>query len=159
MRVLISCGEPSGDLYAGALAREILSRDPSATITGFGSERLRAGGASLVADFEGLSVTGLLEVARVLPRTYAVYRQLVAHAAETRPDVFVAIDYPDFNFRLAHAMAEALSLASRIGVLADGVLVALDTPARIAASTDSQVRALLAPLVEASAALKGEGHA
>ena len=104
MRVLISCGEPSGDLYAGALAREILSRDPSATITGFGSERLRAGGASLVADFEGLSVTGLLEVARVLPRTYAVYRQLVAHAAETRPDVFVAIDYPDFNFRLAHAM-------------------------------------------------------
>ena len=104
MRVLISCGEPSGDLYAGALAREILSRDPSATITGFGSERLRAGGATLIADFEGLSVTGLLEVARVLPRTYAVYRQIVAHATEHRPDVFVAVDFPDFNFRLAHAM-------------------------------------------------------
>jgi lipid-A-disaccharide synthase len=104
MRVLISCGEPSGDLYAGALAREILSRDPSASITGFGSARLRAGGAHLVADFEGLSVTGLLEVARVLPRTYAVYRQLVAHATASRPDVFVAVDFPDFNFRLAHAM-------------------------------------------------------
>jgi lipid-A-disaccharide synthase len=49
-------------------------------------------------------VTGLLEVARVLPRTYAVYRQLVAHAASTPPDVFVAVDFPDFNFRLAHAM-------------------------------------------------------
>ena len=60
---------------------------------------------------------------------------------------------------VTHDMAEALSLASRIGVLADGVLVALDPPARIAASTDSQVRALLAPLVEASAALKGEGQA
>jgi lipid-A-disaccharide synthase len=104
MRVLISCGEPSGDLYAGALARELLALDPSAVITGFGSERLRTAGASLVADFQGLSVTGLLEVARVLPRTYAVYRRLLAHAAETRPDVFVAVDFPDFNFRLAHAM-------------------------------------------------------
>ena len=104
MRVLISCGEPSGDVYAGALARELLDLDPSAVITGFGSERLRSAGASLVADFQGLSVTGLLEVARVLPRTYAVYRRLLAHAAETRPDVFVAIDFPDFNFRLAQAM-------------------------------------------------------
>ncbi len=104
MRVLISCGEPSGDVYAGALARELLDLDPTAVITGFGSERLRSAGASLVADFQGLSVTGLLEVARVLPRTYAVYRRLLAHAAETRPDVFVAIDFPDFNFRLARAM-------------------------------------------------------
>ena len=49
-------------------------------------------------------MTGLLEVVRVLPRTYAVYRRLLAHAAEDRPDVFVAIDFPDFNFRLAHAL-------------------------------------------------------
>lgn len=101
---MISCGEASGDLYAGALAAEIRALEPGAVITGFGSERLRAAGATLVADFKGLSVTGLLEVARLLPRTYAVYRQLVAHAAETRPDVFVAIDFPDFNFRLAAAI-------------------------------------------------------
>ncbi len=104
MRVMISCGEPSGDLYAGALTRELLRLDPSALITGFGSQRLRSAGATLVDDFQGLSVTGLLEVARVLPRTYAIYRRLLAHAAATRPDVFVAVDYPDFNFRLAHAM-------------------------------------------------------
>jgi lipid-A-disaccharide synthase len=101
---MISCGEPSGDLYAGALARELLRLNPSATITGFGSARLRSAGANLVADFEGLSVTGLLEVARVLPRTYAVYRRLVADAEASRPDVFVAVDFPDFNFRLAHQM-------------------------------------------------------
>jgi lipid-A-disaccharide synthase len=104
MRVMISCGEPSGDLYASALTRELLRLDPSAMITGFGSQRLRGAGATLVDDFQGLSVTGLLEVARVLPRTYAIYRRLLAHAAATRPDVFVAVDFPDFNFRLAHAM-------------------------------------------------------
>jgi lipid-A-disaccharide synthase len=104
MRVLISCGEPSGDLYAGALAAEIRALDPSAVMSGFGSDRLREAGAELVGDFHGLSVTGLLEVAALLPRTYAMYRRLVAHAKKTRPDVFVAIDFPDFNFVLARAM-------------------------------------------------------
>ena len=101
---MISCGEPSGDLYAGALATEILRADPAAIVTGFGGDRLRAAGASLVGDFSGLSVTGLMEVARVLPRTYATYRRLVRDAATTRPDVFVAVDFPDFNFRLAAAV-------------------------------------------------------
>ena len=101
---MISCGEPSGDLYAGALATEILRAEPAAAITGFGGDRLRAAGASLVGDFSGLSVTGLMEVARVLPRTYATYRRLVRDAETTRPDVFVAVDFPDFNFRLAAAV-------------------------------------------------------
>jgi lipid-A-disaccharide synthase len=101
---MISCGEPSGDLYAGALATEILHADPSATVTGFGGDRLRAAGASLAGDFSGLSVTGLMEVARVLPRTYAAYRRLVREAETNRPDVFVAVDFPDFNFRLAAAV-------------------------------------------------------
>lgn len=101
---MISCGEPSGDLYAGALASEIRRAHPSAAITGLGGDRLRAAGASLVADFSGLSVTGLSEVARVLPRTYATYRRLIRDAEAARPDVFVAIDFPDFNFRLARAV-------------------------------------------------------
>jgi lipid-A-disaccharide synthase len=101
---MISCGEPSGDLYAAALARELRTLDPSASVTGFGGEQLRAAGAQLLGDFAGLSVTGLLEVARVLPRTYAMYRRLVAHARTDRPDVFVAVDFPDFNFTLARAL-------------------------------------------------------
>ncbi len=101
---MISCGEPSGDLYGAALAHEIRHLDPSATMVGFGGSRVRAAGVSLIGDFEGLSVTGLLEPLRVLPRIYAVYRRMVADAAARRPDVFVAIDFPDFNFFLARAM-------------------------------------------------------
>ena len=101
---MISCGEPSGDLYAGALAAEILREVPSASIVGFGGDRLAAAGASLIENFSGLSVTGLLEVVRVLPRTYATYRKLIADAEVSRPDVFVAVDFPDFNFALARAL-------------------------------------------------------
>ena len=101
---MISCGEPSGDLYAGALASEILKLEPGAVITGFGSDRLRAAGASLVGDFKGLSVTGLTEAVRVIPRSWQNYRALVRAAEETRPDVFVPIDFPDFNFFPARAL-------------------------------------------------------
>jgi lipid-A-disaccharide synthase len=101
---MISCGEPSGDLYAAALTTELLRLDPAATVMGLGSRRLRDAGADLTADFSGLSVTGLLEVARLLPRTYGTYRTLVREARSRRPDVFVAIDFPDFNFVLARAM-------------------------------------------------------
>jgi len=104
MRVMVSCGEPSGDLYAGALAAEILRKAPSAEIVGFGGDRLAAAGARLLENFSGLSVTGLSEVVRLLPKTYATYRRLVADAEATRPDVFVAIDFPDFNFVLARAL-------------------------------------------------------
>src|SRR4051812_2275268 len=101
---MISCGEPSGDLYAGALAAEILKLEPGASIAGFGSERLRAGGASVIRDFRGVSVTGLTEALRVIPRSWQNYRALLRAADAERPDVFVPIDFPDFNFFLARAM-------------------------------------------------------
>jgi lipid-A-disaccharide synthase len=104
MRIMISCGEASGDLYAGALAAALRARAPSAEIVGFGGRRLEAAGASLLGDFTGLTVTGLTEALRVLPRSYAMYRRLVAEARVRRPDVFVPIDFPDFNFRVMAAL-------------------------------------------------------
>jgi osmoprotectant transport system ATP-binding protein len=56
---------------------------------------------------------------------------------------------------VTHDMAEAMALASRIGVLADGVLAALDEPRAIAMSDDPRVRGMLEPLVEATSALQG----
>jgi osmoprotectant transport system ATP-binding protein len=57
---------------------------------------------------------------------------------------------------VTHDMAEAMALASRIGVLAEGVLVALDEPGAIARSEEARVRAMLEPLIEATAALRGD---
>src|SRR6185369_11720724 len=79
-------------------------REPEADIFGFGGPRLAAAGGRLIGDFEGLSVTGLTEAIRVLPRSFAMLRRLTAAARARRPDVFVAIDFPDFNFRLMAAL-------------------------------------------------------
>ena len=103
-RVFISCGEASGDLYAAALAEELRRRQPGIEIVGFGGPRLAAAGARLYEDYRHYSVTGLAEVVKQLPRTWRLYRQLVAEATAERPDVFVPIDFPDFNFRVASSM-------------------------------------------------------
>ena len=103
-KILISCGEPSGDLYAGALAVEIRRRQPDAAIFGLGGQRLMAGGGELLADYRGLSVTGLVEALRVVPKSLGVLNRLLEVARSEKPNAVVLIDFPDFNFRLAGAI-------------------------------------------------------
>ena len=105
IKVMLSCGEASGDLYAGALTTEIRRLDPNADVFGLGGERLAAAGGRVAADYGGLAVTGLAEALPALPRYWATYRRLVAVARAERPGVFVAIDYPEFNFRLGASIA------------------------------------------------------
>jgi lipid-A-disaccharide synthase len=104
VKIMMSCGEPSGDLYAGALAVEIRRREPAATIFGLGGQRLMAGGGELLADYRGISVTGLVEALRVVPRSFAVMNRLIDAARSEKPQALVVIDFPDFNFRLAAAV-------------------------------------------------------
>ena len=104
MKILVSCGEPSGDLYAGGLTRELRALDPSARVLGMGGEHLASAGGEVAEDYRGLTVTGLSEALAVLPRSYATYRRLVALAKREQPDVFVPIDFPELNFRLARAV-------------------------------------------------------
>lgn len=99
-RILLSCGEASGDLYAGALVEALRRREPDIDVFGLGGERFAAAGGRLLADFHGLSVTGLTEALSVVPRSFRMLRRLVRAAKEQKPDALVLIDYPDFNFRL-----------------------------------------------------------
>lgn len=101
---MISCGEPSGDLYAGALVAALRRREPGIEVFGLGGERVEAAGGELVADFHGLSVTGLTEALAVVPRSWRTLRLLAAAARARRPHALVVIDYPDFNFRLMRAI-------------------------------------------------------
>ena len=100
-RLLLSCGEPSGDLYAGALTRELRAICPDLQIAGLGGPQFAAAGGQLIADYRGLAVTGLTEALTTVPRSLAVMRRLVAHARAHRPDALVVIDFPDFNLPLA----------------------------------------------------------
>ena len=86
--VMVSCGEASGDLYAGALATELQRLAPGTRVFGLGGPRLAASGAELVGDYRGLAVTGLTEALRVLPRSFGMLRRLRAASADTIVPMF-----------------------------------------------------------------------
>ena len=107
MRVFIVAGEASGDLHAANLLAALRRLRPDAEAFGVGGERLRAGGLECVARSEELSVMGLAEVVRELPRLWRLSRRVRAAALVRRPAVAVLVDSPDFNLPLAKALRRA----------------------------------------------------
>jgi lipid-A-disaccharide synthase len=104
MRLLLSCGEPSGDLYAGELVRELRVRQPGLEVFGLGGDHLAAQGADLLAHVKDLAVVGLLEVVAHLRSLRRVFDRVLSEVERRRPDVAVLVDYPDFNLRLARQL-------------------------------------------------------
>jgi lipid-A-disaccharide synthase len=104
MRLLLSCGESSGDLYGGELVRELRARDPGLEVFGLGGDRLREQGAELLAHVKDLAVVGLLEVVAHLRSLRRVFDRVLSEVDRRPPDVAVLIDYPDFNLRLARQL-------------------------------------------------------
>ncbi len=103
-RLLISCGEPSGDLYGAELVRHLRAERPGLEVFGLGGDHLAAQGARLHAHVRDLAVVGLVEVLRHLRRLRGVFDGLVAEVERDPPRAAVLVDYPDFNLRLADAL-------------------------------------------------------
>src|SRR5258707_15570073 len=103
-RLLISCGEASGDLYGAELVRDLRERVAGLDVLGLGGDRLQAQGASLFAHVRDLAVVGLLEVVSHLRDLRAVFRRVLDEADRRPPDAAVLVDYPDFNLRLAREL-------------------------------------------------------
>ncbi len=101
MHYFFSTGEPSGELVAIALAREIRALDPEATFEGIGSSRMAAAGFTIWRDNEGWATIGPLAALPRVPKLANALWQTAAHIAKSEPDVLVLIDFGGFNVRLA----------------------------------------------------------
>lgn len=100
LRVALVAGEMSGDILGGAIVSAIKARRPDAQCYGVAGARMVAAGCEPIESIEALSVMGLAEVLRELPRLVRLRRQLVGRLAADRPHVVVGIDAPDFNLGL-----------------------------------------------------------
>ena len=101
MRVLVSAGEASGDMYAAGVVERLRQKWPLATFYGCAGPKLQDLGVEPIIDAANLSVVGLAEVVSHLPRIYGEYRRLVRYARKHRPDAALLTDNPDFHLRLA----------------------------------------------------------
>ncbi|HSN19021.1 MAG TPA: lipid-A-disaccharide synthase, partial [Gammaproteobacteria bacterium] len=104
MRIGIVAGESSGDILGAGLIQAIKRRHPDAEFEGVAGPRMQAAGCKALYPAETLSVMGLAEVLRHLPRLLKVRADLKRHFIANPPDVFVGIDSPDFNLGLEEAL-------------------------------------------------------
>jgi lipid-A-disaccharide synthase len=100
LRIGIVAGESSGDILGADLIRALRARVPDVQIEGVAGPEMLAAGCKPVASVEELSVMGIVEVLRHLPRLLWLRRRLRRHFLASRPDVFIGIDSPDFNLGL-----------------------------------------------------------
>ena len=108
VRILISAGEASGEMYGAQLMEALRRHNPSPNspleFFGIGGDRMRAAGCDAVVDAKDLAVVGITEILSHLPKIYGLFRRLIAAADRRHPDLAIVIDAPAFNWRVAKAM-------------------------------------------------------
>lgn len=104
--VLIVAGEASGDLYGAELARELKRIEPDIVLWGTGGEKMEREGVELLYTTREFAVLGFAEVFTRLPFFFGAMKRMKDLVRERRPAVFVPIDYPGFNMRLARFVSE-----------------------------------------------------
>ncbi len=107
MRIALVAGETSGDTLGAALIEGLKRRFPQATFAGVAGPRMRAAGCEAWHDIESLSVMGLTEVLAHLPRLLSLRGRLRRRLIEWAPDVFIGVDYKEFNLGLARQLKRA----------------------------------------------------
>jgi lipid-A-disaccharide synthase len=104
VRILISAGEASGEMYGAQLIEALRRRDPGLEFFGVGGDRMRAAGCDTVVDARELAVVGITEILSRLPKILELYRRLIREADKRKPDLAIVIDSPAFNWRVARQM-------------------------------------------------------
>jgi lipid-A-disaccharide synthase len=133
VRILISAGEASGEMYGAQLIKALQDRAlslvsaelrsaqrPGAAVPtqvvpsqkerlqveffGVGGEKMRAAGCDTIVDAKDLSVVGITEILSHLPKIWSLFRKLIAEVDKQKPDLAIVIDSPAFNWRVARQM-------------------------------------------------------
>ena len=99
-RFALVAGEASGDLLAGLLLDGLKARWPDLQAMGIGGPQMLRRGFDAWWPQQLLAVRGYVEVLPHLRRLLAVRRELGDRLLRDKPDLFIGIDAPDFNFGL-----------------------------------------------------------
>lgn len=107
MRIVLIAGETSGDLLGASVVRALRAQYPHCECLGVTGPRMRDAGCESIDDIESLSVMGLFEVLRELPRLIRFRRALRDKILALKPDLVLGIDAPDFNLGLEGMLRSA----------------------------------------------------
>lgn len=108
LRIAMIAGEASGDMLASSLI-SVLKQEYSGQIefSGIGGRMMQQEGFKSWYDMETLSVMGYIEVVKSLPQLIKLRYQVLKRLLAYKPDIFIGVDAPDFNFFIEHKLKRA----------------------------------------------------
>lgn len=99
-KIAIVAGEASGDLLGYHLIQALQAERSDLTFIGIAGPKMIGLGAQSLFPMERLSVRGYVEVLKHLYGLLKLRKQLFQQLLDEKPDVFIGVDAPDFNFWL-----------------------------------------------------------
>ena len=100
--IYIIAGEPSGDFLGGRLmAALIIEKNNQIKFKGVGGPEMTSRGLTSLFPMIELSVMGIVEILPKIPKLLRRVTEVVKDISDTKPDIVITIDAPDFCFRVA----------------------------------------------------------
>lgn len=98
--VFISIGEPSGELYASYLVRDIKEKHPNLRIFAVGGKNMANSGADVLMDYDKMMTFGFSGGVIAFLGNYSIYRKIGRLIYKIRPKTFIGVAYPGMNLLL-----------------------------------------------------------
>ena len=104
--VMILAGEASGDAHAAEFVEQLKSLQTDIRLSGMGSQEMRRAGVKVFFDSSIIAVVGLVEVLKHWGDIKKAMALVKERLEQTRPDLLVLVDYPEFNLKMARHARE-----------------------------------------------------
>ena len=101
MKYYIVTGEPSGDMHAANLVRELKNLDNNTIVRAWGGERLIAEGVELARNIKDTAFMGLWSVLKNFRAIQSNLDFCRKDILNFKTDVLILVDYPGFNLKIA----------------------------------------------------------
>jgi lipid-A-disaccharide synthase len=101
MKYYLIAGEPSGDLQASYLIKELAKSDNQSDFRCFGGDLMAAEGATVVKHYRELAFMGVVAVLKNIKTIFKNLSICKKDIQEYKPDVIILVDYPGFNLKIA----------------------------------------------------------
>lgn len=107
--IAIVAGEHSGDNYGAAIITQLQQKYPNCTFVGVGGPRMIDSGLKSLMPIDLLSVVGIFNVIKSLPKLIKAKNKLVADFINLKPDLFIGVDAPEFNLAVAKSLRKHIN--------------------------------------------------
>ena len=106
-KIAIVAGEPSGDLIASQIMADLKKFNKNIEFVGVGGPKMQQQGLVSFFDYSILSIMGIIDVLKNLKTLYLSRKRLISFLINEKPNIFIGIDAPDFNFHIENKLKKS----------------------------------------------------